>query len=410
MRPTIAEVMKATGCQKWPERWNGLYGGLMEQYEKYGCELTDPAFYDKLNCQYDDMFEELIDDYKNAARELGKDDDFSRLLVIVAAALRDRGNIKADLKEFTPPKTADGSRSIKHDMFPAIAMCAMADYTYGLLTARKLPKEYVQYGMRCHNGMIRTFKARNNGAPGAMSWVWYQLAVDAKLYGIGRLQMEVFAKFGAKAIVFENKAGENIALAHGHKLHRDGMTLGSKNYKDEEGAWEADVEETDDAYIGHPYDERGFVKKEKVTLKKSEWTKILERGDDVLGVHIPPGGGLSEELVNESFEKTKQFLAEYFPDFKYKGFVCESWLMDPQLVDMVGESSNIAKFCKRFTPCCLKSSAMGVFNFVFLKHDVSNIDYEALPENTTLERKIKEKYLSGGAIYEMCGYIPKSKL
>jgi hypothetical protein len=53
---------------------------------------------------------------------------------------------------------------------------------------------------------------------------------------------------------------------------------------------------------------------------------------------------------------------------------------------------------------------MGVFNFVFLKHDVSNIDYEALPENTKLERKIKEKYLSGGAIYEMCGFIPKSKL
>ena len=410
MRPTIAQVMMATGCEKWPERWNGLYDTLMEQYEKYGCELADPAFYDKLHAQYDGMFEELLDDYKNAAIAISEDDAFCRLLVIVAAALRDRGNIKADLKEFTPPKTADGSRSIKHDMFPALAMCAMADYTYGLLTARKLPEKYVQYGMRCHNGMIRTFKVRNNGAPGAMSWVWYQLAVDAKLYGIGRLQMEVFAKFGAKAIVFENKAGENIALAHGHKLHRDGMALGSKNYKDEEGSWVADVEESDDAYIGHPYDERGFVKKEKITLKKSEWTKVIEPGDPVLSVHIPPGGGMTEELVTESFNMTKEFLAEYFPDFKYKAFVCGSWLMDPQLVDMVGEESNIAKFCKRFKPCCVKSGANGVFTFVFMKYDVSNVVYEELPERTSLERKLKEKYLSGGAIYEMYGYIPKSKL
>ncbi len=410
MRPTIAEVMSATGCEKWPERWDSLYDSLMEQYEKYGCELTDPSFYDKLNDKYDGMLEELTYDYKNAAKAISEDDSFCRLLVIVAAALCDRENIKEDLMLFTPPRTADKSRSIKHDMFPAIATCATADYTYGLLVARKLPKEHVQYGMRCHNGMIRTFKARNNGAPGAMSWVWYQLAVDARLYGIGRLQMAVFAKFGAKAVVFENGAGENIALAHGHKLHRDGMTLGSKYYEDGEGAWEANVEQTDTEYVGHPYDERGFVKKEKIALKKSEWKKILEPGDDVLGVHIPPGGGLSEELVTESFEKTRQFLADYFPDFKYKAFVCESWLMDRQLLDMVGESSNIAKFCKRFSPCCIKSNATGVFNFVFLKHDVSDIDYEALPENTTLERKIKEKYISGGAIYETYGYIPKNKL
>ena len=410
MRPAIQEVMKATGCEKWPERWNGLYDSLMEQYEKYGCELADPSFYDKLDDKYDGMLEELTDDYKNAAIAIGEDDSFCRLLVIVAAALRDRENIYADLKHFTPPKTADRSRSIKHDMFPAIATCAVADYTYGLLTARGLPKEQVQYGMRCHNGMIRTFKARNNGAPGAMSWVWYQLAVDARLYGIGRLQMEVFAKFYSKAVVFENGAGENIALACKHKLHRDGMSLGSKYYEDEEGSWVAELEENESEYIGYPYDERGFVKKEKITLKKSEWKKILEPGDDVLGVHIPPGGGLSAELVDESFEATKQFLADYFPDFDYKGFVCESWLMDRQLVEMTGEGSNIAKFCKRFTPCCVKSNAGGVFNFVFMKYDLCDVVYEELSENTSLERKLKEKYLSGGAIYETYGYIPKNKL
>ena len=119
---------------------------------------------------------------------------------------------------------------------------------------------------------------------------------------------------------------------------------------------------------------------------------------------------MSEGLVTESFEKTKEFLAEYYPDFDYKAFVCGSWLMDPQLVDMLGENTNIAKFCKRFKPMCMKSSAKGVFSFVFLKYHTSNVVYEELPERTTLERKLKEHYLSGKCIYEMYGYIPKNKI
>ena len=401
--------MASVGCAKWPERWNALYDGAMERFEKYGCRLTDLSYYDLLQEKYG-FLAEFADDYKAAAAEIAKDENFSRFLSFMSEIVCDRGNIKADIKELSMPKTEDGSRSIKHDMLPALLMCATADYTYGLLSARKLPKEHIDYGMRCHNGMIRTFKARNNGLPGAMSWSWYQLAIDARLYGIGRLQMEFFAKWSGKGTVFENENGEIIALANDVRLHRDGLVLGSRNCKDEEGAWDALIEESDDAWIGYPFCESGRVKKEKTVLKKSEWKKILEPGDPVVSVHIPPGGGLSDELVNESFEKTKAFLAEYFPDFNYKAFVCGSWLMDPQLVTMMGEQSNIAKFCKRFRPCCMKSGGMGVFNFVYLIYDVSTVVFEELPENTSLERKLKKHYLDGNAIYEMYGYIPRSRL
>ncbi len=409
MRPTISELMLATNCEKWPERWNEIYDHEMDYYEKFGCELADPTHYDKLEAKYD-MFEELLDDYKLAASEIAKDDNFCRLLALVAACIRDRGNVKEDLKVFSPPKTPDGSLNIKYDMFSSLVMCEMVDYTYGILTARKLPREHVLYGMRCNNGMIRTFKARNNGAPGSMSWTWYQLSVDAKLFGIGRLQMEMFAKFTSKAVVFANADGENVALANEARFHRDGMSLGSRNYTDEEGAWDAFIEETDDAWTGYPYTESGFAKKEKITLKKSEWTKVLEPADPVVSVHIPPGGGMTDELVSESFAQTKAFIDEYFPDFKYKGFICGSWLMDPQLVDLLGEKTNIAKFCKRFKPICVKSAAQGIFSFVFLKYHTSNVNIEELPEGTTLERKVKQHYLDGKAIYEMIGYIPKDKI
>jgi hypothetical protein len=44
-------------------------------------------------------------------------------------------------------------------------------------------------------------------------------------------------------------------------------------------------------------------------------------------------------------------------------------------------------------------------SFVFLQKDVNNVDYAALPENTSLERALKKHYLEGKKIYDTFGYI-----
>ena len=246
-----------------------------------------------------------------------------------------------------------------------------------------------------------------------MSWTWYQrTAVEAILYRTGRLEIEINLKFTDKAVVFNNKENksEMITLATTGRFHRDGQVLGSKNYTDDEGAFDAAIEETDEAWIGYPYGERGYVKSEKVVLKKTEWEKYLEPGDPVVGLHIPPGGGMTEEKVNDAFAEAKEFLANCYPEFKYKAFKCESWLMDPMLAKILGDDSNIGKFVNRFTPICIKSGGRGVFNFVFLQPNPAAVVVENLPEETSLQRKIKQLYLDGGCIYEMYGYIPREKI
>ena len=130
----------------------------------------------------------------------------------------------------------------------------------------------------------------------------------------------------------------------------------------------------------------------------------------MVGLHIPPGRGMTSEKIDRSFADTKAFLATYFPEFDYHGFACNSWLMDRQLVDLLGEETNISKFCKRFRQVSVKSQGKGVFSFVYHIPESKTPVIEQLPESTTLERRLKEHFLRGGQIYEVYGFIPKSKI
>jgi hypothetical protein len=409
-RQTLAELMASVGCNKYPQRWNSLYDSVMDDYDKNGCIYATAQYYDDINSKYD-MFPNYLDDFKNAAEALAKNDALCRAFALLCESMKDRESFANEYSELDMPKSGDGKYHIEYEMLTGLASVSLADYTYSLLEARGLPKEQKLYAMRVFEDMVKTYKARNEGRAGAMSFIWYQLAIDAKLYKTTRLQMEMFAKFTSKATVFENKkSGETLALAMDTVVHSSGYILGSAGYTDEEGSFTANIEETDTAFIGHAYGRYGRVAKERSVLDKKDWEKIIEPGDPVVGVHIPPGGGMTDELISRSFEETKELIRDYFPDFDYKAFICGSWLMDDKLCDLLGEDKNISKFCARFDKIGRKSAGRAVFSFVFLLANVSDVDYNALPENTTLERALKKHYLEGKAIYEVLGYIPKKRI
>jgi len=409
VRPSFETLMRSQNMTRWPVRWESVYDEVMEDFEKNGCVLLDPDYYDRIGEKYG-MLRDFRDDYKLAAIETAKDEELSRVLALICDTMRHRKTAMAEADAIDLPHNADGSYEIKYEMITALAMAYMADYTYGLVKARDLPEHQISYAMNVFDGMIKTYKARNDGRAGAMSWAWYQLGVDARLFDMGRLQIEMDAKFPPRATVFENTDGETIALAQNVMLHRDGHILGSANYEDEEGSWKPVIEETDDAFCGYAYDRYGLVKREKLTLKKSEWHKIIEPGDPMIGLHIPPQAKMNPEAIDKAFADTVEFAAKYYPEFNYKGFICGSWLMDAHLVDLIGEDKNISKFSKRFERISAKSAARSVFSFVFLRADVNNVDLEALPEKTSLERALKKHYLSGGVIHEYYGYIPRNKI
>lgn len=397
---SMAALAQRVGCSRYPQRWDDLYSGYLSDLKKSGNPYTDPEFYADLHQQYQ-ILPNYLSLYQEAALAISRDADLSVFLYILCRALQDRQHHRDDMAAFSPPSRED---DFACNMLCALAAASEAPMCYHLLTARNLPKTVVDHIMAAPEFGITFYKLRHNGIPGYNLLDWYQLAIDGKLFRIGRLEFEIFATFHGRACVFQNNCGKHIALAHELSLHASGIALGSAGCENEDGSWTAQITETDDAWIGYPVNTDGTVAQNQICLQKDNWKKVLSYGDPVVSVHIPSGGGLTEAAVDQSIADAKGFLAEYFPDYAFRAFVCYSWLMDPQLIGLLGPDCNIAKFNLRFSKLTLKSKGEAVFGFVFLKPN-ADFDLHTLPERTTLERTLKQHYLSGKYIYELAGYF-----
>ena len=400
---TLDTLMQAVGCPRYPKRWNDIFENAMRRYEQEGCILGQATFYEHLQEKYG-CFSDYGDVYTYAASKVNEDEILGRFLVLLSMALSDKEHKAEDLKEFKRPITPLGKEKAVYEMATGLAVCSQLEGAAEELTSRGIPKKYIDNVLLFAVNATRNYILSHNGEPGYNLLNWSQKYIEGKLFPINRLEMEFFATFDAKAMVFQNQAGDIISLAHDIALHRSGYALGSIHFEEEEGAWTAVVKEDENAWVGYPFKDNGSVAKEAITLSKSEWTLVLQRGDAVVHVHIPPTGKLSPELIDETLDETKAFLKEYYPEFHYKAFACESWLMDPQLDEMLGEDTNIVKFSKRFHRLTRKSDGRGVFDFVFRIED-EEIDIQNLPEHTTLERKLKQHYLEGKAIYGCDGFF-----
>lgn len=124
----------------------------------------------------------------------------------------------------------------------------------------------------------------------------------------------------------------------------------------------------------------------------------------VIGLHIPSFSNFSKEAVDSSFEMAKQIFEKCIPEVSEYEWVCRSWLLDNQLQNMLKSDSNIVQFQKRFEILdegeTNKESIMWIFQCGFM-------DYEKLPERTTLQRKVKKHLLDGGVIRTSYGRVVK---
>lgn len=403
MKFTLESLMAEVGCEKYPERWNEIFDTAMQEYDEQGCYLTKIEFYDELDAKYG-CFSKYGDVYKAAAAQTAEDETLGRFLTLLAMALQDDEHRKEDLKGFKRPVTPEGKEPLAYEMVTGLALCSQLESGAENMRKRNFPEDVIKDVLTLAVGGVSTSERKHNGAPGFELLGWAQHYINAELLIIDRLEIEFLGKFSGRAIVFQNKSGDIAVLAEDLELHRDGFALGSVHFEDEDDSWTAFVEETPDAWIGYPFKEDGYVSKEKIELPKNEWKKVLENGDPVIRLHIPPIGKMTPELIDQTLEETKKFAAKHFPEFNYKAFACHSWLVDPQLDGILNPESNIVKFRQRFHSLTRKSSGEDVFNFIFNKPDM-NFDIKDLPEDSSLQRALKKHYLNGKAIYELEGFL-----
>ena len=127
-------------------------------------------------------------------------------------------------------------------------------------------------------------------------------------------------------------------------------------------------------------------------------------GDTVIETHIQQGAPLKNDACLASFEMAKDFFLKYFPEEKPAYFMCDSWLLNPNLADVLDETSNIVRFMRLWTPIPFPSddSAQAierVFGFGVKKEDLATVS-----EHTSLQKKLKSYLLAGGSLNITAGY------
>ena len=118
-------------------------------------------------------------------------------------------------------------------------------------------------------------------------------------------------------------------------------------------------------------------------------------GSREVSLHIPSDADMSPASVDASFQAFRAFLAEYYPDWQDTEWICDSWMMSPALEHLLPETSNVLAFNRRFETVHVNEDSLGVLDWVFPPcKEVS----PTLPENTSLQRKMKAWLLSGNKV------------
>lgn len=95
--------------------------------------------------------------------------------------------------------------------------------------------------------------------------------------------------------------------------------------------------------------------------------------------------------------EARAFFGRYYPEYKDCMYICDSWLLSPELLKLLNAQSNILAFQDRFGMVRFEPSANDYLEWVFgVPSDTT--DLTALKEETSMQRSIKQHVLNGGKI------------
>jgi hypothetical protein len=126
-----------------------------------------------------------------------------------------------------------------------------------------------------------------------------------------------------------------------------------------------------------------------------EYEMKFENGEKYIDIHIPADTDMSTGKLRESYCDALVFFNKYYPEFSNAEMVCSSWLLAPSLKKVMPENSKILQFQKSFTINHMDAESIAFMDWVYGSRDIPIKD---LPENTSLQKRLKPYLLSNGKI------------
>ena len=269
---------------------------------------------------------------------------------------------------------------------------------------RGIPEKVTENTLADLELWIREYK-RLHERWGLREFGWLYRHFLGRLYKLGRLQFEM-SRFHVDFHGFRNrKDGRTIILAgKGMRFRGDGQFDDADGVQVPEEAWEAEFTKNGKAICGFRISPKGFAERNRIELCVDEWVEILRIGDPTLAIHIDASGPMEHEACGASIHQALDFFPKYFPEFLFRAFTCDSWLLDSQFEDHLPKTSNIVRFLRRFYLLPLQeANDRQTMERVF---DGPIADLDSAPQKTSLQRAIIKHVRSGGHWRDAAGVIP----
>ena len=226
---------------------------------------------------------------------------------------------------------------------------------------------------------------------------------------LGRLEYALHSFGGGAEVYRHRQTGRVMALAEeGQRFDAEGY-MPAAAAPDVPAGWTATLRSDADAVTGHPICPGGHALRDRATLPAAEWQRVLAKGDFVLNMHIPAGGGLTPEACEESLKSAAAFFRKHFPETAPAAVVCRSWMFSNLLEHCLPPEANLVRFLRELYLFPTPNSATAALWFIFLQDD---FDPATAPRDTSLRRAVLDFLAQGhpwrdGGMFILMDDIPR---
>lgn len=345
-----------------------------------------------------DLFGEYFDLVKTLANQINQDQNRSTW---IKAAASYAISVPLSHARKIPVPTEDGTAVTA--MLPLYILLPMIPLSIADYRRRGFSEQEIHIIMQGFVNGIRDIH-QQTGMPGIDKhyYTWLMIFAKTSIFHVGGLQFELRQLPKDVLYLKHIPTGQITPVMNQGMIHHTGINiLGSAGFADAAGAFEATFTQDENSYYGYAC-VNSRIHTQKQAFPKDEWQIFLKPGDDCLGIHIPTGADISPEALNRCTAEALQITAARYPEHHPGAIYGSSWILDPQLLQIVGADSKIGKLLNRFIKHPKKCDGTSVFSCVF---DKIPERYEDLMDNTTLRRGLKKLYLEGGYNHKYAGIM-----
>lgn len=366
-----------------------------ETYQDDGSVACDVTIVDALQQEFG-FFGEYYEKIRRAAEKINESETMSAWVKVTAKYALESDFVQARNVPVPPTDTTETM-----DFLPLFMLLPQIPGSIAEYRRRGFPEDELRDLLRGYSGSIGIVK-NQTGRPGVNQtyYGWLHHYTKAILFKVNGLQFEKFTMPLGASWLKNKKTGELVPFVLDAVFCGDGKhRLGTAGFTECEETFQVLFEEDEENYYGYPT-YNCVVSSKRETYPKAKWECVARPGDECLNMHIPKGADVSRENVQAACQKALEIVAQRYPECKGRMIFCASWLLDPTLSEMLGENSRITAFQSGFTRYPTKDGGTAVFSFAFTRRPE---DLRDLPEDTSLQRKIKAHCLNGGYIYSYSG-------